>query len=295
VQLSGAGCPSAALLRDKLSPLLGNDAQLEISEAPRAAGAGARARARVDDLGAHYRVEVAGVVRELHDPQRDCRERAHVAAVFITLNLRDGDKREPAQPSGDAVPALASGIALFGEAAHAPETTGAQASASAGGRTVGGGGGVRLWLARERLRFGLGAAVLAPVALPPLRKSVAPGSAELMRAPLSLSVGYWFRAAQFQFGPSVGLALELMRMRGLAVERPQTALRVAPALTLAGEARWVVAPRWALALRLGVAALARRYELSVEPAGALARTPRFWLEAGLGIDWTLFAGKASRD
>ncbi len=54
---------------------------------------------QIDDLGARYRVAIAGRAREVVDETRDCGRRAQVAAVFVALTLAP-----PEGPAPDAAP-----------------------------------------------------------------------------------------------------------------------------------------------------------------------------------------------
>jgi hypothetical protein len=271
VRMAADGCPSAALLREKLEPLLGEHAgALDISSAPLAAAD--VAQAEFVDLGARYRIDAAGQRREWDDPARDCVERARVAAVFIALNAR----ATPAEPASraDTVEPVKLGVRIFGQVAYAPHNERGT-----------GGAGLGAWLGYACWHVDVSAALLAPVQVALRSTDAVAASATLTRLPLALTTACMFRAGRFGFGPSLGFGLDILRIRGSGTDRPQTGFRVDPGLLAAAELRWRLATAWSLGLRLGFDAFARAYELEVEPAGSLGTTPRLWLSASLGLEW----------
>ncbi|HTA20950.1 MAG TPA: hypothetical protein VK989_16765 [Polyangia bacterium] len=54
---------------------------------------------QIDDLGARYRVAIAGRSREVVDEARDCGRRAQVAAVFVALTLAPPEGPAPEAPT----------------------------------------------------------------------------------------------------------------------------------------------------------------------------------------------------
>jgi hypothetical protein len=269
VRMQGDGCPSAALLKQKLEPLLGDEAgrltvssaALERSDAPQAS---------VSDLGARYRVESDGLDREVEDPLRDCVERARVAAVFLALNM----KARPTQESNRAAQPLQLGAQWFATAAYATEIDRGSVGA-----------GLGVWGGHASMRFALTAAILTMTRIALGASGDVRGSVELMRLPLHLTASYLFHAGPLALGPSLGLELDLLRIHGAGVDRPQTAWRIDPGVSAAADLHLQLAAAWSLALRLGVSALARAYDLSLDPTGPLGKTPRLWLSAGLGLEW----------
>jgi hypothetical protein len=283
VQLAQDACPSPALLRQKLQPLLGEDAALAIEAAPGDREGAVHASLR--DLGDRYAIEVEGLSREVGDGARDCIERARVAAVFIALNVKpppaaapspsepaEPEPPEPAPEHGEQ--AVRWGVRLSGEAAYAAAIDGGAFGAGAG-----------VWLGLGALRLEAGAGALSPAevqldARPDIRGSVA-----LTRIPLTASASYLLRAGPLAFGPALGLVLDLLRLRGERVERPQTELRVNPGAFAAADAHLRLTPALSTTLRVALSAFPRAYDLSVDPEGRLARTPRLWLSASLGLAW----------
>jgi len=290
VQVEADACPSAALLEQKLAPLLPGVtlAFAAPSSSPSSSPPSPAQSVSVSDLGERYAIEVAGLSREVQDPARDCVERARVAAVFIALNLAQKPEPEPApQPAPPAEsapppeptdepqepPGLQLGLRVFGDGAYAlaPER-GAL------------GGGLGAWLGHGAWRVALDVGVLSPV-----RVSFAPadGAVSVLRLPVVASAGFRLRVGRLELGPSVGLALDVLHLRGVEVLRPQSQLRFDPGLSVAAEAGLRLAPALVVGLRVHAEALARAYALRVDPLGPLAHTPRLWLGASLGLDWQL--------
>lgn len=283
VELDPDACPGAALLRQKLQPLLGDDVELVIESAP--AGDAGSARASVRDFGAAYAVEVGELRREVGDGARDCVERARVAAVFIALNVKpppaaEEPPPEPSEPEPPEPEPAADeqrtrwGVRLSGEAAYAVAIDRSAFGASAA-----------LWLGLGALRLDAGVGGLSPAQVELDARAGVQGSVALMRIPLTASASYLWRAGPLAFGPALGLAVDLLRLRGEGVERPQTELRVNPGGFAAADAHLRLTPALSTVLRVALAAFPRAYDLSVDPEGRFARTPRLWLSASLGIAW----------
>lgn len=290
MQVEGDGCPDSAMLEQALAPLIGGDAD--------SAGG---ARASVRDLGERYRVEVGAVAREFDDSARDCRERARVAAVFIALNRKQAQaapkpppKPQPqAKPDDDAEPepepeleppaptpfedradVVHYGIQFFGAAAYAPDPS-----------KVAPGGGAGAWLTTGAFRFELSAGVLAPTDIDLQAQSNVNGAVALLRLPVSASASYLLRAGAFRFGPALGIALDVLSLRGKNLPDPQTALRLNPGGLAALDAHARLGREWLALLRLSLSAFPRAYDLAVDRAGKLGATPHLWLGATLGIEY----------
>ena len=281
VQVAQDACPNAALLRQQLAPLVGGDVALTIGTET---GEDGSRHASVDDGDEHYAVEIDGLRRELDDPARNCVERARIAAVFIALNLRPASAApvvtevapEPPAPLPDEPERARLGLQLFGEAAYSGEIGGAAPGAGAG-----------VWLAHGSLHFAVSVAMLAATEVGLASTGGIDGSVELARFPLTLSASYLWRAGPFELGPALGLSADFVRLRGVGVPRPQTELRFSPGALAAAEVHLRLTSALLGVLRAGLTAFPRAYALRVEPAGQLARTPRLWLSASLGIEWQL--------
>ncbi len=272
------------MLRQKLQPLLGDGAELTVAPDPIVAAA--PGHAVVVDLGQRYAIEVGGLRRELADPARDCIERARVAAVFIALNVKaqpaerpppEPEPREPETP--EAEPSLEErgmrwGVRLSGEASYALAIDRSALGAGAG-----------VWLGAGAYQVDAGAGALSPAEVELEARDGASGSVALMRIPLTFSASYLLRVGAVAFGPVLGLGVDLLRLRGQDVTRPQTELRINPGALAAVDAHLRFTPELSVLLRVGVSACPRAYDLSVDPQGRLGSTPRAWLSGSLGVQW----------
>jgi hypothetical protein len=276
VRVTPNACPDAALLQQKLSPLATGDGGFVVSgDAFDRAG---QERATVRDLGGSYVIEIDGLRRELVDGARDCVERARVAAVLIALNSKQATPPKvvpaPETPAPLEPPRLRLGMLLFGEGAYASETARAAPGVGAG-----------VWLQHRGLRLALTTAVVASTAVDLEPTGAVRGSVALMRLPLVLSASYLWSAGRLQLGPTLGLDVDVLRLRGVDVVRPQTALRVNPGVLVGADANVRLTSALSGVLRLGLDVFPRAYNLSVDPIGRLGRTPRLWLGAELGLAW----------
>jgi hypothetical protein len=287
VSVTADGCPDPALLQQKLDPLLGAQTRVAVTSGPLERSA--EQHAAVHDLGERYTIELDGLQREFTDPTRDCVERARVAAVFIALNLKTPRARPtlaaaapaPPEPPPEPPPApdaerVQLGALLAGQAAYAT---------AIGAGTAGAGAG--LWLGRGALRLDFLAGILAPTRIALTPRNGVHGSVDLLRLPLTLSASYLLRTAAVAVGPTLGLDLDVLRLRGVDLFHPETALRVNPGLLVGVDARAQLSAGLALALRLQLDGFPRAYALSVDKLGRLGQTPRLWLGASLGLQWRL--------
>lgn len=278
VAVEDGACPDAEKLRDALSPLLEQGVALVFEATP-----STTRRASVIDSGDRYAIEIDGARRDVDDARRDCVERARVAAVFMALNMQaqpapqpvppSEPEPEPREPEPEAPPMPPGfGATAFVLAEHATEVD----------RTAFG-GGASLFYATEPFRFELSAGVLAPIELRLEPRGDVRGRVQLTRVPLALTASYLLRLGAFELGPVLGLALDVLHLRGQGVERPQSELRVSPGLLLGAGAQLRLTPRIGLVLELQMRAFPRAYRLTVEPTGALGETPRLWLSGQLGV------------
>jgi hypothetical protein len=294
VEVTGGGCPNAQLIEQKLAPLLGESAELAVGG--EAGDDEAVVRASVEDLGAEYSVEVDGREREVEDPARDCVERARVASVFIALNARasrpapepeeedeeEEDEEEDEDDDEEESPpppelGLRLGVRVLGEASYATEIERGAFGAGAGA-----------WLGLDAFHLALvvGALSTAEIELP-ARNGVA-GSVELTRFPFNASASYLLRAGPLSLGPALGVGFDLLHLRGAGVERPQTELRLNPGGLVAADLHLALASGLSLFMRFALNAFPRAYDLSVDPEGRFAGTPRLWLSGDLGLDIRMY-------
>jgi hypothetical protein len=263
VQLAAAACPNPRQLEDKLEPLL--DAELDISESD------TKADAAVIDQGTSFTVEVAGVEREFKDGARDCVERARQAAVFIALNLKPSAAVEPADSENAEAARL--GLEMSGQLAY-----------SGASRAVDPGAGGGIWLEYGSLRFVFSASWLLASEIAVQSAEVA-GAVRLTRIPLALSVSYQLHAGALALGPTLGVALDVLRLRGVDLERAQTQLRVNVGLIAALDAELQLSPTLSVIARAGLSAFPRSYRFSIIPLGSAGETPKLWFAASLGVSW----------
>jgi hypothetical protein len=266
VRVADDSCPSAALVRDKLEPLLDDDlGKLEVSRSMLVRPGVSQAAVR--DLGLRYVVEIDGLRREIDDVARDCVERARVAAVFLALNMQPpaAQARRPGE--------LRAGAQLLVEAVFAPQSSRGTA-----------GGGLGVWLEYGNLHLDIALRALAPIDVPLRAEGMLQPSASLIRFPLALTASYLLEDGAWRVGPGLGIGLDLYSIDGGGAERPQTALRVNPGLLVAADLRLRLSETWSLALRVALEAVAKAYELRLDRSDSLGKTPRWWLSAGLSLE-----------
>jgi hypothetical protein len=306
--LSADGCPSAAQVRDMLAPLV---AGTRLLIAPEQAGEAPSEAARVRDLGGDYVIELRGAQRQHHDAAADCAERARVAAVFIALNLPGRAVSGASSPAELAQDAASSGEPVpersptLGAAPPAVPVEPAEQSANGAGpagerpfqlgvsalallafapelQGVAPGGSAALWMRWRLFRLELSGAASAKRELP-VSPAAPGGSAAIWRFPLALSASMLWRISRFELGPSLGVALDLLRARAERVERSELALRANVGGQLAALGQLLLTERLALQLSISGSFFPRSYELRIEPAPRHADTPRVWLAAQLGL------------
>jgi hypothetical protein len=275
-------CPSRAAVERELRPLLG-EASLSAETS---------SRIRIDDYGDTYRVGVEQSERVVSDPERNCAERAKVSAVFIALNLPSrraaaGAQPEPAvtprvepEPRVDAEPPSANWRLLLRGLAgveHAPEP-----ARLATGVTLGAG----FW--RGRLGAGLSAGVQTPVAI---ASSTDPSATyELWRLPASLTLGYGVEAGRLGAAVEGGLALDLLRFRGLTIPNPDVGLRLNAGVRVSLVLRLRASRSLAALLMPTLAYYPRSYLVRLEPTRLLGESPRIWWGAGVGLESSILGG-----
>jgi hypothetical protein len=225
-------------------------------------------------------VEIGDARRTVDDPERRCLERARVAAVFIALNVPKPEP--PASPSVSTAPSAAP---LPPSPAPASETwLSVQAEAElavASTKLVAPGAGLGIALHHVPWRFALDAGIVSSVELGDEQK----GTASLSRVPIALTAAYLVRAGSFDVGPHAGLALDVLYARGRDVPGADAGTRANFGAELGILARWRAVDRLGLVATLGASLFPGRYELRIEPTGALAMTPRHWATSTIGIFW----------
>ncbi len=283
-----SACPSRELVVSELSPLLrGYELKAESADLT----------AEIKDLGESYRVSVAGASREVRDPNRDCLERARVAAVFLALNLpatvpAPPTTAPPAAPIQAPVPAAKENPAREPPPARATPTLElrpfASAEAAWGAGVISTGAGLGASLRRGSLAISLfGAATTSTTPYQP--DEVSPRF-ELRRWPFAALLGWDVSWGVLRLGAELGPALDVLAFDGRDVPNPDRALRLNPGLRMNAVLR-IRASRHLAAELLPVASwFPRTYLVRVEPSQLLAETPRFWVGVALGLNFQVWGG-----
>ncbi len=270
-------CPDRDTVEKELTPLLDRWGFAPSADA-------GQETVRVVDRGDSVEISAVGDVREVSDPNGDCRERARVAAVFIALRLEPAVGPTDEEPPGD-------------EPSQKSEPAEVRRSSELVRVEVGVGG-----LANKSLDARLGWTVGPLVSLAVERRAMlAYFSASLQtsteteaeevrlrfaRMPFDLGLGYSLAHGHLSWTPLVSLAVDSLRVTApeLPGARPHGRLEVGPRFALR------VARTFGAAHLFGVARLSwfpRNYFVEVHPVGEVMRTPRFLLGASVGLSFDL--------
>jgi hypothetical protein len=280
-----SSCPTAALVRAQLSPLL-RDYELS-AESP-------SHTAQVEDLGESYSVRIGSAWRKIRDPERDCLERARVAAVFLALNLPT-PATQPAlvaspptsTPSEDTGEAPVGAVADEGRSFAAALRLLALAETAPGAGVVTTGAGAGVTLPLGPLAFSLLATVTTPTR--PYQVDSQPRQFELWRVPLAALLHLGRDFGGLGLGIESGLALDILRFRGESVPNPDTLVRVNPGWRVNGMLSWRADRRLGAFLLPEISFFPRTYVVRVEPTSVLAETPRWWIGLSLGLEYRVWA------
>lgn len=270
-------CPSRELVDSELAPLLG-DRALEVPTS---------ANIAITDAGESYRIRVGTAEREVNDPRRDCQERAKVSAVFIALNLPNRAPAPPPQPlhrpsqqletTGAHPTQTQLVLRLLGAVEHAPEL-----SSAGKGLYVGAS------LRRGRVDATLESGVFAPLSVVAADREAV--TYELWRFPTSLTLGFSTKGSALSLGVAGGLALDVLRFRGVDLPNPDSGVRLNPGLVLTLPLRLHANRHVAAVLRPTLTLFPRTYIVRLEPTRELGESPRFWLGAHLGLETSVLGG-----
>ncbi len=274
LEIEADECPSAALLRSQLEPVL--------SPSSGEPWGGPPLRIQVRDLGLRYRIDVGGKSRSVQDTARDCLERARVSAVFVALNL-DGVASGPAREPVRARWRWGVQASLLGEAAPSTSaSTSTSTSASSAASAAGVGAGVLLH--DDSGGIGAGVAALSPSTV--IRSTTVgdtEAEVEIVRVPLSITLARWWSLGAMALGPAAGFTAEWIFLRGKGFAEDHAGARLNPGATLGIEANWPLSRQWSFFAATRMRAFPRRYRLVVEPVGAVGYTPRLWFGLELGV------------
>ncbi len=281
-------CPTRTSVETQLAPLL---RLWSVAEADDPFEAAAATSASVVDQGDAIEVRALSTSRVTEDPERDCAERARVAAVLIAMALEPPLLPYPPAPASTPTPESP-------EADSEPAST-RSSSADPGGWELAGGLAVLAttgigvesgdgpgWAAGPLLRIAAQqhhwAVILSGGMLTSQTLELDGGRASLRRFPADLSFGPVFDFDAWRFSGALGVALDAFSITGDRVAGTQEQLRLD------------IGPRttFALTRTLGDVSLLglltashfpRDYELVLEPRGEVGRTPKWWFGAALGV------------
>jgi hypothetical protein len=168
-------------------------------------------------------------------------------------------------------------LQLLGAVEHAPEVPG-----------TGKGLYVGAALHSERIELTLNGGVFAPLnVLGPDRQTTA---YELWRFPASLTIGVSTDARDLSLGIAAGVALDVLRFRGVDVPNPDSGLRLNPGFILTLPLRLHASRQLAAVLMPTLALFPRTYIVRPEPTRQLDESPRFWLGARIGLEISALGG-----
>ena len=269
VEADGA-CPTSDAVRAALLPVVA------------ATPAAAQPAPRVSDLGPRFAVVAAGQTGMFVDAERDCVERARVAAVFIALALNP--PVPPARPPVVTVepplpPPVVSAHGRWFSAALLARFDGAEAGS--GGDMDGTWGG--------ELRGALGHGVLGVAAtagmLAPTTSTFGSVTVRQQRFPLSVTLALQRDLpARFRLGGDVGVALVPFTLEGQGLETVAPATRVDVGGRLSVEVRFPpLGGELTPVLGLHAEYFPRPYALVVDPLGDVGTSSSLWLGTSLGL------------
>ncbi len=269
-------CPGSGTLSTVLAPLLS-----------KAASAAPTLPPRVTDLGERFEVAVAGQSGLYLDINRDCVERARIAAVFIALVLTTPTFRVAApqavlpaaapQPSPPAPPPerwAAASIAARCDATSAGSSS-SPVGLACGGELDGsvGKGGYGAFLSASALTSTVTTLASVPV--------------HVQRFPLALGVvAARNLRAGWRVGANVGAALELLRIQGQGLDTTQPALRFDAGARIGVSLRLPTAWRgWAPAMTVHGEYFPRAYQIDVAPLGTIGSLGRYSVGVAAGVSY----------
>jgi hypothetical protein len=263
-------CPMSEQVEAELLPLLAHWTVVRSAE-------GAHEIAHIRDRESAFEVSIVGDTRVVDDTERDCEERARVAAVIIALRL------EPLSSGPqESEPPL-------------PESQPEELVEGALGLTFDLGMGVLMQKSLDQ-RGGPGAGPLLSLILKwedwLIASSVAlqsshqiaetEGAISVTRFPMDLGVGRRFLMGNVSVEPSLLVALDNFRISATRLETgaPQGRLEIGPR----GRVHLVYRKS---ALRpfaaVGLSYFPRDYSVRIDPYGEVARTPRYYFDASVGF------------
>lgn len=268
-------CPGSGALSTMLAPLLGEAAFSALALPP-----------RVTDLGHRFEVSVAGQGGVYTDINRDCVERARIAAVFIALVLTtptihlvapqavlpSTSQPQPLTPEPDHWTAVSLAARCDGNSAGSSSST---VGLACGGELSGAVG--KRWQG----------AFLSAGALAPTVSRFASVPVRVQRFPLALGVvavrelrGGW------RVGADLGAALSLLRIEGEGLDTGGPALRFGAGARVGVSLRLPTAWRgWAPAMTLHGEYFPRAYQIDVDPLGTIGSLGHYSIGFSAGMSY----------
>jgi hypothetical protein len=273
-------CPSQQAVLTVLQSLL-----------PSAGVAGAPTGASVGDRGAAYVVAVGDRTKTYPDADRNCDQRARIAAAFIALALEPGPV--PLQPERMAPPAPVATPAPGDRLPQAPPSSGVTWARLDGvgafevSSPLGlGSPGLGLEIAAGRGAWGVWAACTW-IGAATMRLAVAGESLRLERFPCAIGPAalLWTRVLETEM--KAGLALGAVRAAGEGFATVYSSERLEVGARLAIDAALHLSPNARLepVAGLEVTYYPVPYHLVRAPGGIVASTPTLWAGVTAGLRW----------
>jgi hypothetical protein len=280
VAVDGA-CPSTQSVRSVLKSLL-----------PSRGVAGAPAAASVADRGAAYVVAVGDRTKTYSDVDRNCDQRARIAAAFIALaidpDVKPPEEEHPTPPAPVATPAPEDRVA---EAAPARVSTWARVD-GVGAFEVSsplglGSPGFALEVAAGRGAWGAWAAC-AWIGGTTMRLAAAGESVRLDRFPCAIGpAARLFVTRGLEAEVKAGVALGAIRAagEGFTTEYSSERLEVGTRVAIDAALRQFPSAHLVPVAGLEVTYYPAPYHLGMAPGGIVASTPSVWAGVTAGLRW----------
>ncbi len=271
-------CPSLEQVSDELKPLLPNT-RIEAGHA-----GSVEPVAVLIDRGSSYLIQIAGQERDIGDTERNCTERARVAAVVIALVVDPpgaGQTKPEPEPAPPAAPRPARSQPVPVEKAPEPGLNlrlEASARAALTADHFVAGPGLRASVGGNAWGAGLGLGLLSPAHL-----QLGEGEVRLVRYPGDITGEARLRSDDWEVSPALGVAVDVVQANGQGYERSGQATRLDPGFKLGLALRVFPDQRWGAFIAADATWFLQSYEVAVEPGGPRTRLPRLWYGLAAGI------------
>ncbi len=244
----------------------------------------------VTDGGAHYTISAGGEERIIDDPDRDCSERARVAAVFAAMAL-DPPVIEEAAPSRVAPPPPPTSdqpdVERQKETEHAEQAAwlsfaGLATWAGSSHQPFAVGPELGLGLGRNTLKVQLNMAITSPSTL-----RFGDAEVELTRLPANVTVYVRANRPTLEGAVGLGLSVEGLHFAGRGSFTPEAHTRVQVGVRTAAQARLVLSEGWSTFCEVSGTFVPSTYDLELAPEGVVGSAPAVWLGVSLGVSMGL--------